>query len=381
MSVQHSIPLSWFPEKIRRHVDPAAPVPLRMMGARAMVPAPPEELVPMLVALSMDPDTSISDAARQSLRSMRADLVQSAARAPLHPAALDGLVDAFGRDAGILESVLRNNNTPDETFARLARSVDESLTELIAQNEVRALRFPAIIEGLFLNINARTSTIDRLIDLARRNKLTFEGLPALQHMVEDERYVPGQDKPSDGSLFKKILAESLAEEAAKEAEEAHLPETEQIKRREIEQEHVEERKSSNRAAEMLNMSISEKVRLAVLGSRADRDVLIRDGNRLIHMSAVTSPKNQLKDIVAWSANKQLPENVVIYIANNGKYKRNYNIILNLCNNPKTPLVEAARLMQQLQAKDLANLIKNRNVSGNLRRMAAALRDQRMKKKH
>ena len=172
-----------------------------------------------------------------------------------------------------------------------------------------------------------------------------------------------------------------AEEAAKEAEEAHLPETEQIKRREIEQEHVEERKSSNRAAEMLNMSISEKVRLAVLGSRADRDVLIRDGNRLIHMSAVTSPKNQLKDIVAWSANKQLPENVVIYIANNGKYKRNYNIILNLCNNPKTPLVEAARLMQQLQAKDLANLIKNRNVSGNLRRMAAALRDQRMKKKH
>ena len=84
--------------------------------------------------------------------------------------------------------------------------------------------------------------------------------------------------------------------------------------------------------------------------------------------------------MAWSANKQIPDNVIVYIANNAKYKRNYQILLDLTGNPKTPLNESVRLIPNLQAKDLANLIKNRNISGNLRRMAQALRDQRAQKK-
>lgn len=381
-----TIPLDSFTDKIRRHVDPNAPPPLRMMGARGLVPAPPEELLPMLVVLQRDADAEIASSAQKTLREMRPDLVLAACRAPMHAGALDGVAEVFKRDNGIIEAILRNQNTSDETYAAVAATAEETITELIAQNEVRALRSPAIIEALFLNINARTSTIERLIDLARRNKLTFEGLPALQGMVDDLRYTPGADAGSDDNKFKKILEQSLLEEAEAEKEDATLSELEQMKKRAKEQETDEDeaqgskKGGNNKAAEILNMSISEKVRLATLGSRADRDMLIKDGNRLIHMSAVTSPKNQLKDIVAWSGNKQLPDNVIVYIANSPKYRRNYTIISNLCNNPKTPLAEASRLMQQLYPKDLAALCKNRNVSGNLRRMAQALRDQRMKKR-
>ncbi len=380
-----TIPLDSFSDKIRRHVDPAAPPPLRMMGARGLVPAPPEELLPMLVALQKDADAEIASTAQKTLREMRPDLVLAACRAPMHAGALDGIAEVFKRDNGILEAILRNQYTSDQTYATVASTAEETITELIAQNEVRALRSPAIIEALFLNINARTSTIERLIDLARRNKLTFEGLPALQGMVEDTRYTPGANSGSDDNKFKKILEQSLIEEAEAEADDARLSELEQMKKRAKEQEDDEEgqgprKGGNNKAAEILNMSISEKVRLATLGSRADRDMLVKDGNRMIHMAAVTSPKNQLKDIVAWSGNKQLPDNVIVYIANNPKYRRNYTIIYNLCNNPKTPLAEASRLMQQLHPKDLAALCKNRNVSGNLRRMAQALRDQRTKKR-
>jgi hypothetical protein len=340
----------------------------------------------MMVVLQHDKDPEVASSATRSLREMRPDLVLSASRAPMHAGALDGIAEVFGRDNGIIEAVLRNQNTADETYARVASTADESMTELIAQNEVRALRSPAIIEALFLNMNARTSTIERLIDLARRNKLTFEGLPALQGMIEDTRYTPGADAKSDDNRFKKVLEQSLIEEAEHEQDDAKLSELEQMKKRAKEQEEAEEgegetrKGGSNKAADILNMSISEKVRLATLGSRGDRDMLIKDGNRMIHMAAVTSPKNQLKDIVAWSGNKQLPDNVIVYIANNPKYRRNYTIILNLCNNPKTPVAEASRLMQQLHPKDLAALCKNRNVAGNLRRMAQGLKDQRTKKR-
>jgi hypothetical protein len=387
------IPLTAFSEKLRRHVDPGAPPPLRMMGARGMVPAAPEETLMLLYQLSFDADAQVADAASKSWKELPADVLKPAVVASTQAVVLDRVVDTHGRAQDILEAVLRNANTSDATYARVARTCSESFTELIAQNEVRVLRYPAIIEALFQNEHARASTIDRLIELARRHRLTFEGLYALQAMMDDMRHEANvaQTPGLDDDHFRKVLAESKAEDERLEQAAARLSEAEQVALREAEQEKLdaaleagEAEKdapgSSNKAAEIGKMNIAQKVRLATLGSRSDRDLLIRDGNRLVHMAAVTSPKNQLKDIVAWSANKQIPDNVIVYIANNGKYKRNYQILINLVNNPKTPLNESVRLIPNLQPKDLANLIKNRNISGNLRRMAQALRDQRAQKR-
>ena len=387
------IPLTAFSEKLRRHVDPGSSAPLRMMGARGLVPAAPEETLMLLYQLGLDVDMQVADAANKSWNELPVEVLKPAVVASTHAMVLDRVVESRARDQIILEAVLRNANTSDATYARVARTCSESFTELIAQNEVRVLRYPAIIEALFQNEHARTSTIDRLIELARRHKLTFEGLYVLQAMMDDMRHDANavQAPGLDDDHFRKVLAESRAEDEKLEQAVATLSEAEQVALREAEQEKLdaaleaaesgkESSGSSNKAAEIGKMNIAQKVRLATLGSRSDRDMLIRDGNRLVHMAAVTSPKNQMKDIVAWSANKQIPDNVIVYIANNGKYKRNYHILINLVNNPKTPLNESVRLIPNLQPKDLANLIKNRNISGNLRRMAQALRDQRAQKR-
>jgi hypothetical protein len=364
-----------------------------MMGARGLVPAAPEETLMLLYQLGLDADVQVADAANKSWNELPVEVLKPAVVASTQAMVLDRVVDSRARDQLILEAVLRNANTSDATYARVARTCSESFTELIAQNEVRVLRYPAIIEALFQNEHARTSTIDRLIELARRHKLTFEGLYVLQAMMDDMRHDANavQAPGLDDDHFRKVLAESRAEDEKLEQAVATLSEAEQVALREAEQEKLdaaleaaesgkEASGSSNKAADIGKMNIAQKVRLATLGSRSDRDMLIRDGNRLVHMAAVTSPKNQLKDIVAWSANKQIPDNVIVYIANNGKYKRNYHILINLVNNPKTPLNESVRLIPNLQPKDLANLIKNRNISGNLRRMAQALRDQRAQKR-
>lgn len=387
------IPLTAFSEKLRRHVDPGSSAPLRMMGARGLVPAAPEETLMLLYQLGLDADTQVAEAANKSWNELPVAVLKPAVVASTQAMVLDRVVDTSARDPIILEAVLRNANTSDATYARVARTCNESFTELIAQNDVRVLRYPAIIEALFQNEHARTSTIDRLIELARRHKLTFEGLYALQAMMDDMRHDANavQAPGLDDAHFRKVLIESRAEDEKFEQAVAKLSEAEQVALREAEQEKLdavieaaqsgkESSGSSNKAAEIGKMNIAQKVRLATLGSRSDRDLLIRDGNRLVHMAAVTSPKNQTKDIVAWAANKQVPDNVIIYIANNGKYKRNYQILLNLVNNAKTPLNESVRLMPNLQAKDLGNLIKNRNISGNLRRLAQALRDQRAQKR-
>ena len=130
----------------------------------------------------------------------------------------------------MLTAVVDNGRTPDDTIARIAETCSERVTEVIAANEVRLLRTPSIIEKLFLNPASRQSSVDRAIDLARRNQVSLEGLPAIRMLLGDKRAI--SDRPDDeidiaheqkedvtgleDDLFAQVLQESL-EEAARDA--------------------------------------------------------------------------------------------------------------------------------------------------------------------
>src|SRR5260370_38478395 len=48
------LPLSAVPANFQKHVDPPAPVPLRMMGAKALVPMGPKEMCTALYMRTFD---------------------------------------------------------------------------------------------------------------------------------------------------------------------------------------------------------------------------------------------------------------------------------------------------------------------------------------
>ena len=104
--------------------------------------------------------------------------------------------------------------------------------------------------------------------------------------------------------------------------------------------------------------------------------MIRDANRLVHLAAVSSPKNTDQDAVRWSANRSLPESVIRHIAANREWTRHYQVKLNLVNNPKTHLRTALRFLPFLYPRDLKQLSRNRNVPQQLARQAKALADKR-----
>jgi len=375
--------LEEIPQGLRRNVEAASPPPMRMMAARGLVPAPPNELVVLLYQLTFDAEAPIAKAARDTLAGMPQAVLLGLVSGPLPAFVLDLIAELFKHNDALLEKLLLNPKTDDQTFATLAEVCSESITELIASNEVRLLRHPAIIEGLFLNPAARMSTVDRVTDLGRRHKLKFERVYVLEQLVSDARTAleldPKLAEPADDAAFKKLLDHSLAEEAAENAMLANLSEEQVVEVRTRQNEAVDEGKSSNnRQAEIGKMSISQKVRTATLGSKSDRDYLIRDNNRLVHMAAVTSPKVQPADIMAWSGNKALPENIIMYIGTNGKYRRNYKILVNIVNNPKAPLRLTSGLINTMTVADLAKVQKNRNLAPAIQRLAKSLAEQRAK---
>ena len=227
------------------------------------------------------------------------------------------------------------------------------------------------------------STVDRVTDLGRRHKLKFERVYVLEQLVSDARTAleldPKLAAPADDAAFKKLLDHSLAEEAAENAMLANLSDEQVVEVRTRQNQAVDEAKgSNNRQAEIGKMSISQKVRTATLGSKSDRDYLIRDNNRLVHMAAVTSPKVQPSDIMAWSGNKGLPDNIIMYIGTNGRYRRNYKILVNIVNNPKAPLRLTSGLINTMSVADLAKVQKNRNLAPAIQRLAKSLAEQRAK---
>src|SRR5437660_12897022 len=60
------VPLSTLPTNFQKHVDPKAPPPLRMMGAKALVPMAPKEMATALFMLTFDPDPPVRETAEKS---------------------------------------------------------------------------------------------------------------------------------------------------------------------------------------------------------------------------------------------------------------------------------------------------------------------------
>src|SRR5512140_2834169 len=273
------LPLDVLPKPLQKHADPKAPPPLRMMGAKGLVPAvAPVDLCTLLYVLSFDADAPVRETAKKTAEGLPDKIWGVALRSEgIKGPVLDWLADRFaGKDAAI-ELVLLNAATPDETVARLAPSVPQKLAEIVRQNELRLLRHDAIIRGLCQNPNALASSVDGACDFCVRNGLTLLDVPRL---VEAHKRVHGVDPtakpPEPAETAAGLMAEYGDVLAHEHGDEVSTPE--------------QEEKKLTITQRIMKMSVSEKIKLATLGNKEARTILLRDSNKLVCMAAATSPR-------------------------------------------------------------------------------------------
>ncbi len=361
-----------FSVALRKHVDPRSPAPLRMMAARGLVPMAPPEMATALYQLSLDADSNVKKAARGTMEGTPNEILTVAASAPLEERVLDWLGEVFKRNDEVLTRVILNAETAAGTLARIAKHANANMCDLIAENQTRLLKNPSIIEALYMNAEARMSTVDKIVDLARRNGVELKGLPALRGLMESDVPIVEPKKP--------LIAIQSGEEDVELGEEderfgafLQLGLMEEDEDEEEDEEETEEKESSkNRALYLSKLSVSQKVRVAILGSGTDRSLLVRDTNRLVHMAAVGSPKNTEREALNWSANRSMPDGVINYIYNRRDWLRLYQVKVSLINNPKLQPAKALKLLNFMHAKDLRTLQKNRNIPSVLSRPAKEL---------
>jgi hypothetical protein len=347
------LPLDVLPKPLQKHADAKAPAPLRMMGAKGLVPAVAAvDLCTLLFVLSFDGDPGVAETATRTAEGLPDKIWGVALRSEgVKGPVLDWLADRFASKETAIELVLLNAATPDETFARLAPVVSRKLADIVRQNELRLLRHDGIIRGLCRNPDALASSIDGACDFCVRNGLTLLDVPQL---VEAHKRVHGVDptvKPPEPAETAAALMAEYGDELARETD------AEAAARASAE----DEAKKLTINQRIMKMSVSEKIKLATLGNKEARTLLLRDSNKLVSMAAATSPRITDGEIMGLSNSRTVNADVLRYIYSNREFVKTYAIKFSLVKNPKVPLPTALKLMYTLQEKDIKELARDRNV--------------------
>ncbi|MBP7868185.1 MAG: hypothetical protein KA419_19825 [Acidobacteria bacterium] len=346
-----------------------APKMIKTAAARGALPLPPEVLLESQVILAGDRDDSVRQAANEGLRDYATeDLVVILENKEL-PATVLKFCATFFRDrAPVLEKIILNTATENETYAMIAPVVSASLADLIITNQVRLIECPEILYRLRENPNLSPGSLKRLDEIEK----DFFGAAPTAAMK-----APAAPLPEPGTLPPPPEAPALeaAPPEAEEEEKDSEPSPEEVAY--IEEVAGEDQEKLTLLQRISKMPVSSKIKAALIGNREVRCLLVRDSNRLVATTVMASPKITETEIELFSQLRNVNEEVLRMIGNNREWTKNIKIAKNLVKNPRAPVNISMGLLPRLTTLDLKMLEKDKSVPDCVRQQAKRLATKRL----
>lgn len=270
--------------------------------------------------------------------------------------------------SGIAE-LLADPAAAGDAIARAAATAGAADLELVARDEARLLRHPAIVAAMFANPAAPMALVNRVVRACVHAGVRVDGIPGFDDIAaamkaepaEAASVVPAFDEALATSQRMDVAggagAESVDADADGEAEGAG---------------EKPERKRKSAVIDFGKLKLFEKIRLATLGNAFCRTTLLRDSNRLVSMAAIRSPGITDLEVIRAAGNRAVSEDVIRYIANSKEYLKLYPVKLSLVGNPKCPLALTLKMLSTLRPEDLKNIARSKNVPNALSTAARKL---------
>ncbi len=285
----------------------------------------PEERIELLAVLAADADELIAERAAGALLSQPESAFPAAlARTDAAPQLFEFCAKYLIDRPGIAGALANNPNCPQEL---LAATVPHMTT--------------AVLQGLMADLDRLSSTPALAAALATSPFLVAEQRLQLQELLQEE---------SDPAALEEAVAAA---------------EPDVVKRQSLLQ-------------RLAHMRVPERVQLALKGNREERMTLIRDPCKVVQRAVLQSPRITDREVEAFAAMANLNDEVLRLIAMSRKFMKNYTVMRNLMNNPKSPLDITLHLLPSLNEHDLKLLTTNKNIPETLRTSANRLQFQRKK---
>ena len=318
----------------------------KLAAARGQTDLPPEARLELLVALTdEDEDAGVRSEARRTLSEWTSDeLTPILRRRSTSKDTLRYFLQPDNLRKELLPALLANRSTPQDVVADLAAGADIDTVRILLDN-IDRLRTKALTalrdNSAYLNLyeNRLTAVDDGFVFEPNLLEMLI-----IEARIEDER---------EGKV-------GLTDEEIEEHDKA-------IK--EAEAKGDEEKKAESIFSKIAKMSVSQKVQLALKGNKEERAMLIRDSSKVVSRATLNSPKLTDSEVEAFSNSKNVNDEVLRLISMSRKFMKNYPVMRNLVNNPKTPIDVAMTLLPRLVITDVKVVASNKNVAEIVRKTA------------
>lgn len=251
------------------------------------------------------------------------------------------------KNEAIVGKIIRNQLFPPEFLYKIAESGTFSMLERLLENQIKLIAYPEILDKMDNNPEADNFIKGKTQEIR-------------------DYYLADQSKPEYNSEEVLQDLKELAEKSEKKSETSDESEEEEGSL------EVVEEKTMTALQRINEMSVSERIKLALQGTRSDRMILIRDPNKMVSLAVIHSPKLTMDEVSLVVKNRSLSLELLSEITKNREWTKNYSIILELSHNPKTPIKNVLGYLNRLYARDLKSLVRDKNVSPVVRKMAQKL---------
>ena len=135
---------------------------------------------------------------------------------------------------------------------------------------------------------------------------------------------------------------------------------------------AEAERDENARVIISKLSVLQRMKLAMKGTREQRAQLVRDTNKLVASAVLSSPKLQQAEVESFVKMGNVSEDVLRTIGHNRAWLKNYSIVSGLCKHPKSPPTITMHLVHRLNDRELKDLMRDRNIPEGLRVLARKL---------
>jgi hypothetical protein len=356
------------PDSLKKFIDASMPREMRLMAAQGLIPVPSKDLVLVLYGLTLGEDKEVSKEAEKSLKSIPEGVAASVLDDESTPSELLGYMARHTDSESQLQRIILNYSTDDDTIAYLAEGLhNQSLLDLIANNQERILRSEGLVEALSKNPAISRSTLDRVISFF-----------SLYLNKQNSGHVsPGQYESHAEPLEESL--EEIEPTVLEDIKESFLDEIDFSEDFvEESEEDIGEKKRESLVSIIKQMNIAQRVKLAILGNRDSRTILVRDPNRVVASGVLKNPRLSDMEVINIAQSKTVDEDILREVAMARKWAKIYQVKVALVNNPKTPSHISLNLIRHLRDREIRALLWNRNLPGVVAASARRIMEEKNK---
>ncbi len=313
---------------------------VRLAAARGALPMSGPNLVTVLFVFYHGENKELKEEALSTLQTLPAQILLAALSQPqLHPSIIDLIVKLRYQDSVVMQAALAHRMIGIKSLLFLAENSSGDVLDMLAHHDEIISKADVLRTAIINNPHVDKVTKQRLGWVDPVNEKKPEPEPESQPDPVDEQKNGAEAEDGDDDSEEELDAETLS-----------------------------------KYQELQEMSVSEKIKMALTGDKEWRTLLIRESNKQVNTAVLKNPRITEGEVLNVAKNRSSPEELIRIILLNRDWVKLYEMKKLLVMHPRTPLQTAMRFMTFLTEKDIRALAKSKNVAqpivNNARRIMA-----------